>query len=443
MCKKYVKMCHIDKLWPKECHVAHTKGFACRPYTCKDDHFIHRAEEVWRALFGNRERNKVLLNYGLVAMVYAELKLERKVDWSTYPTRTQFPLCIGKTTKDIPDIYTPESAATKGILTFLRKKLEWTTGQGSSSKKGAKQKATHVHETSNHVLREQDPRVQNPPASGAIPTVVQGSTIIVEKPKLEVGTESPIAVVDAVIEKLTGVNPSPPTTPTTLPNPVHTTDAVATDAINIQPRVEVAHNMEYNVGHDDTVPKPAGTLQDRGPSVAAPSIPHSLIGVPPDYVGVGLDVMEMLRNMPNSEKLKELLELNTMFAQICRESGEWRGASPFAEGLLSEDFLRVPESSKGGQREVIEHAYNLRNIAQLLATATPSLLEATLGFDKLVGFINPLLNKMVRMSSELNHTLVELEEVCSKCEGLESSLQTYIEREEENGRKHLSRMQSL
>jgi chromosome segregation ATPase len=105
--------------------------------------------------------------------------------------------------------------------------------------------------------------------------------------------------------------------------------------------------------------------------------------------------------------------------------------------------LRVPESSKGGQREVIEHAYNLRNIAQLLATATPSLLEATLGFDKLVGFINPLLNKMVRMSSELNHTLVELEEVCSKCEGLESSLQTYIEREEENGRKHLSRMQSL
>jgi hypothetical protein len=60
MCKKYVKMCHIDKLWPKECHAVHTKGFACRPYTCKDDHFIHRAEEVWRALFGNRERQGVI-----------------------------------------------------------------------------------------------------------------------------------------------------------------------------------------------------------------------------------------------------------------------------------------------------------------------------------------------------------------------------------------------
>jgi hypothetical protein len=154
MCKKYVKMCHIDKLWPKECYVVHTKGFACRPYTCKDDHFIHRAEEAWRALVGNRERSKGLLNYGLVAMVYAELKLERKVDWSTYPMTTPFPLCIGKTTKDIPDMYIPESAATKGILAFLRKKPEGTTGQGSSSKKRAKWKATHVHETSNHVPRE-------------------------------------------------------------------------------------------------------------------------------------------------------------------------------------------------------------------------------------------------------------------------------------------------
>jgi hypothetical protein len=36
--------------------------------------------------------------------------------------------------------------------------------------------------------------------------------------------------------------------------------------------------------------------------------------------------MEMLRNMPNSETLKELLEFSMMFAQMCRESGERRGA---------------------------------------------------------------------------------------------------------------------
>jgi hypothetical protein len=61
-------------------------------------------------------------------MVYAELKLERRVDWSTYPTTTQFSLCIGKTAKDIPDMYTPESMATKGILAFLKKKLQGASG---------------------------------------------------------------------------------------------------------------------------------------------------------------------------------------------------------------------------------------------------------------------------------------------------------------------------
>jgi hypothetical protein len=102
--------------------------------------------------------------------------------------------------------------------------------------------------------------MQNLPASGAIRTVVQGSTAIVEKPELGVGTECPNIVVDAVIEKLIGVDPSLPTALATLPNPVHTTNPVATDAINIQPCVEVMHNVEQNVGHDDTVPKPAGTL---------------------------------------------------------------------------------------------------------------------------------------------------------------------------------------
>jgi hypothetical protein len=121
-----------------------------------------------------------------------------------------------------------------------------------------------------------------------------------------VGTECPIAMVDAVIEKLTSTDPSPPTAPATLPNPIHTINMVATDAINIQPRVEVVHNVEQNVGHDDMVPKPAGTLQDPSPSVAAPSTPHSPIGVPPNHVGVGLDIME-------------LLDFRTLFVQTCRE----------------------------------------------------------------------------------------------------------------------------
>jgi hypothetical protein len=50
--------------------------------------------------------------------------------------------------------------------------------------------------------------------------------------------------VDAVIEKLTSVDPSLPTALATLLNPIHTTDTVAMDAINIQPHVKVVHNVE-------------------------------------------------------------------------------------------------------------------------------------------------------------------------------------------------------
>jgi hypothetical protein len=53
-------------------------------------------------------------------------------------------------------------------------------------------------------------------------------------------------MVDAVIA-MVDADPSPPTAPATLPNPIHTTDMVATNAINIQPRVEVVHNIKQNV----------------------------------------------------------------------------------------------------------------------------------------------------------------------------------------------------
>ena len=139
-------------------------------------------------------------------------------------------------------------------------------------------------------------------------------------------------------------------------------------------------------------------------------------------MGVGLDIMEMLWNMPNNKTLKELLEFSTMFTRMCQEQGKQRSVFPFTEDLLPKDFLRIPKSSKGGQREVIEYTYNLRSIAQLLTTATLDPLEAAMGFDKLVGFINPLLHKMVKMSSDLNYILAKLDKVYSKCKKLESSL---------------------
>jgi hypothetical protein len=131
---------------------------------------------------GNRKKSKRLFNYGLVGMVYAELKLEHKVDWNTYPTTTQYPLYIGKTEKDILDMYIPEFTATKRILGFLKKKLQGASSQGSSSKQEATLKATQVCETNNLIVQKPEPMVQNLPPSGAIQIVVQGFTVIVESP---------------------------------------------------------------------------------------------------------------------------------------------------------------------------------------------------------------------------------------------------------------------
>ena len=59
-------MYHVDKLWPRACHEVNTKSFTARPHMCKNDHFLHRAEEVWRTLFGDRPKSKWLLQLQLV-----------------------------------------------------------------------------------------------------------------------------------------------------------------------------------------------------------------------------------------------------------------------------------------------------------------------------------------------------------------------------------------
>jgi len=120
-CKKFVKMYHIGKLWPRRCHEVNTKASSCMPVTCRDDHFNHRCEEVWRALFGDRVKGKDSFPYILLAMVYTELILKRKVNWSTYQTSKAFPLRISRKQKDIPDCFDPESTLTKNILRFLKK----------------------------------------------------------------------------------------------------------------------------------------------------------------------------------------------------------------------------------------------------------------------------------------------------------------------------------
>jgi len=70
--------------------------------------------------------SKGYINYNVASMVYIELQLGRKVDWSMYPPMRGLTLLIGMEQKNIPDLYDPK-AKLEIVLkntTMLAKKVE-------------------------------------------------------------------------------------------------------------------------------------------------------------------------------------------------------------------------------------------------------------------------------------------------------------------------------
>jgi hypothetical protein len=212
-------------------------------------------------LFGNRDKSKGFFNYSLLLMVYVELKLERKVGWSTFPTTMQYPLLIGKLQKHIPDMYNPELAMTKGILDFLSKKLQGASGGGSTSKKEATPKVVQVGETSNPLPQNLELMVQNPLLRAAIPSLEQD---------FGVGMKNPTELVDAVIATVVCRDLSLHNALPTLENPTHITYVVAKDGINVQPRFEDVQKEKENLCQSTAVSNLVDLLEYPGPSNVAP-----------------------------------------------------------------------------------------------------------------------------------------------------------------------------
>jgi hypothetical protein len=92
MAKKYVKMHHIDNLFPEAVWEYNHKVSGVKPGESKSKHFAHHALEVWSALYPDKSfgpNNKNIISYSMAAMVYAEIELKRKVDWRTIFTRNK------------------------------------------------------------------------------------------------------------------------------------------------------------------------------------------------------------------------------------------------------------------------------------------------------------------------------------------------------------------
>jgi hypothetical protein len=106
--KKYVKLHHIDKLFPEAVWVYNHRASGVKPKESTSKHFAHCALGVWSVLYPNKPfglDNKNIISYSMAAMVYVEIQLTRKVDWRTLLTRNKEDR-TGYAKADIPDNFT-------------------------------------------------------------------------------------------------------------------------------------------------------------------------------------------------------------------------------------------------------------------------------------------------------------------------------------------------
>ena len=92
MAKKYMKMCYIDKLFPKAVWPYNYRVFGIKMKESKSKLFVHCALEVWSALYHDKlfgSDNKNIISYSMAAMVYAKIELKRKVDSQTILTKNK------------------------------------------------------------------------------------------------------------------------------------------------------------------------------------------------------------------------------------------------------------------------------------------------------------------------------------------------------------------
>ena len=86
MCKRYVKMKHLVKLWPRSQAIKSGPRREGLASNCLSEHFKHRYHEVTIAVGIRNSRPEIML-YSNMAMVWAEIVLHKDVDWRTVAGR--------------------------------------------------------------------------------------------------------------------------------------------------------------------------------------------------------------------------------------------------------------------------------------------------------------------------------------------------------------------
>ena len=358
--KKYVKMYHVDKLWPRGCHEMNTKSFTARPHMCNNDHFLHRAQEVWRTLFGDRQKNKGFFNYSLLSMVYTELILKKKVDWTSFPTTAQFPLRIGRNQKHIPDSFNPQSTSTKDLLVELKSRSN-------------RQSTVDSMRMLQHSGKED---MVKPDCENNVDTVIENILTT--------------TVTEDLVQEKSGDDRTEP----------RIVDVGIVQGKQKEVAVQEGRNMDGEVADQcNVVALEAIPVQtnDAGPStsISSPALP---------------DFEKLLQSIPNSDGLKQLLDVNVNWAGLCAK--KHGGEVPSADGDDQKaefsvkaqemyEVLRVATNLKGGAGVLAAMAPDLLDMAHTFAAVIPSVLEAATGFEKFASPIMSLLEEMVKQMEQL------------------------------------------
>jgi hypothetical protein len=112
--KMYISWCHIDKLFPLRRHELHIKLNCANMHFCKNDEFVQRCVEVWRFLYGGKNVVSNDVTYSVLQMVYAEIILQKVVDWRTIKKTPQI---TKPTVQDIPRAPFPSANPRDGLTT--------------------------------------------------------------------------------------------------------------------------------------------------------------------------------------------------------------------------------------------------------------------------------------------------------------------------------------
>jgi hypothetical protein len=105
-CCEYIEWCHIGKVFPEDHHNKHQRFSKANLKYCLDAEFKQRCIEVYQVLYNHGTVLRDEASLTIYRMVWAELKLEKMVDWRTLKAALGIHI---PTEQDIP----------RGVLKFL------------------------------------------------------------------------------------------------------------------------------------------------------------------------------------------------------------------------------------------------------------------------------------------------------------------------------------